>query len=372
MTRTNTGTLLPAISSANSKFDIVQKYNSLLSSEPDLAPPIAAIESLIAALATSPATTISETLDLLQTSATTLRQAVPNWIALSAGTDLFQRYLVTTLQRPGALGPGGDFGLLKQHLLSNSRLFVQRAKEARGKIAKHGSPFILDDTTVLTNGGSRVVNAVLRYAAETGRYFNVIHVLPSSSKDVPGCEATVTALRALSVPVATIPEAAVAYALATKADMVIVGAEGVVENGGIISRLGTYQIGLLAKALGKPLYVASESYKFVRMYPLGQADLPIKQHIVNFRESNNVEEEEFLSPDKRWGDTGKGEPVVAAETRETQMDYFHAYAATESAAHGAYAEAIDYTPPHLISALITENGILTPSAVSEEVIKLWF
>jgi len=105
MTRMDTGTLL------TTKFDIVQKYNSILASEPDLTPPIAAIESLVAALTASPATTISETLDLLQTSATTLRQAVPNWIALSAGTDLFQRYLVTTLQRPGALGPGGDFGL---------------------------------------------------------------------------------------------------------------------------------------------------------------------------------------------------------------------------------------------------------------------
>ena len=359
MTRMDTGTLL------TTKFDIVQKYNSILASEPDLTPPIAAIESLVAALTASPATTISETLDLLQTSATTLRQAVPNWIALSAGTDLFQRYLVTTLQRPGALGPGGDFGLLKQHLLSNSRLFVQRAKEARGKIAKHGSPFILDDMTILTNGGSRVVSALLRYAAESGHYFNVIHVLPSSSKDVPGCEATVTALRSLSVPVATIPESAVAYALTTKVDMVIVGAEGVVENGGIISRLGTYQIGLLAKTMGKPFYVASESYKFVRMYPLGQDDLPIEQNIIKF--ATNTEQD----PEKKPSDTGETEPVTDAT--EEHKDYFHAHDITGPLQRqGAYADAVDYTPPHLIAALITENGILTPSAVSEEVIKLWF
>jgi translation initiation factor eIF-2B subunit alpha len=352
-------TLLPA------KYDIVQKYNSILSSEPDLTPAIAAIESLVAALTDSPATTISETLDLLQTSATTLRQAVPNWIALSAGTDLFQRYLVTTLQRPGALGPGGDFGLLKQHLLSNSRLFVQRAKEARGKIAKHGSPFILDEITVLTNGGSRVVSALLRYAAESGRYFNVIHVWPSSSKDVPGCEATLTALRSLSVPVATIPESAVAYALATKADMVMVGAEGVVENGGIISRLGTYQIGLLANTMGKPFYVASESYKFVRMYPLGQDDLPIEQDIIKF--VTNAEQ----GPEKRSSDTRKTE--LRTEATEDRQDYFHTHDSTGALQRQAtYADAVDYTPPHLIAALITENGILTPGAVSEEVIKLWF
>jgi translation initiation factor 2B subunit (eIF-2B alpha/beta/delta family) len=33
---------------------------------------------------------------------------------------------------------------------------------------------------------------------------------------------------------------------------------------------------------------------------------------------------------------------------------------------------VEITPPELISALITENGIMTPNAVSEELIKLWF
>jgi translation initiation factor 2B subunit (eIF-2B alpha/beta/delta family) len=29
-------------------------------------------------------------------------------------------------------------------------------------------------------------------------------------------------------------------------------------------------------------------------------------------------------------------------------------------------------PPDLISGIITESGVLTPSAVSEELIKIWF
>lgn len=53
-------------------------------------------------------------------------------------------------------------------------------------------------------------------------------------------------------------------------DLVLVGAEGVVENGGVINKLGTYQIALCAKALNKPFYVAAESYKFARLYPLNQ------------------------------------------------------------------------------------------------------
>ena len=48
----------------------------------------------------------------------------------------------------------------------------------------------------------------------------------------------------------------------------IVGAEAVVENGGIINRIGTYTVALCAKQLKKPFYVFSESHKFSRMYPL--------------------------------------------------------------------------------------------------------
>lgn len=47
-------------------------------------------------------------------------------------------------------------------------------------------------------------------------------------------------------------------------DMVFVGADGVVESGGIINMMGTYQIALVAKAMNKPMYVAAESYKVIQ------------------------------------------------------------------------------------------------------------
>lgn len=43
--------------------------------------------------------------------------------------------------------------------------------------------------------------------------------------------------------------------------MVLVGAEGVVENGGVINKLGTYQAALSAHCHNTPFYVAAESYK---------------------------------------------------------------------------------------------------------------
>lgn len=268
-------------------FDIVSTYRDILASDPELTMPVAAIEALVEAIAAnSQISTVAETLELLEHHTELLKKSIPNPISLSAGTDLFQRYLITTLNRPASLnlGPADDFRAIRNHLLSNGRLFVDRAKASREKIAGFGKHFIRDGATVLTNGGSRVVGALLRRAAEsTTMRFKVIHVLsPSASSDSREGHQTVADLRAHNVPVATIPDSAVAYSLG-KVDMVIVGAEGVVENGGIISRLGTYQIGLLAKSKGKPFYVVAESHKFVRLYPLSQFDLPIEQNVLDFK-----------------------------------------------------------------------------------------
>ena len=42
----------------------------------------------------------------------------------------------------------------------------------------------------------------------------------------------------------------------------------------LIFQIGTYTIALCAKMLNKPVYVMCESFKFVRLYPLNQQDLP--------------------------------------------------------------------------------------------------
>ena len=51
-------------------------------------------------------------------------------------------------------------------------------------------------------------------------------------------------------------------------DCVMVGAEAVVENGGIINRVGTLTLAICAQSFKKPMYVFAESLKFVRTFPL--------------------------------------------------------------------------------------------------------
>lgn len=259
--------------------------------------PVAAIEALIQLLSHSRAATIYETLDLVKSQSDYLKSRIPNSISLSAGTDLFQRYMISSLKPSSS----GNFDSVKQHLLSNGRLFVSRAKAARERIASFGRGFVKDGSTVLTHGGSRVVGALLSKAAEMSVSggnvrFKVIYVM----NDARGTESrsAVKTLREKGVPVATISEGAVGYAMG-KVDLVIVGAEGVVENGGVISRLGTYQIALLAKAQGKPFFVAAESHKFVRLYPLGQYDLGIEQTVINFK---TEDDEDLTANEKKFVD----------------------------------------------------------------------
>ncbi|KAL7627450.1 translation initiation factor eIF-2B subunit alpha [Parahypoxylon ruwenzoriense] len=322
-------------------FDIVSHYQKLLADDPELTMPVAAIESLIEALGQSSAKTVFETMDLVKTQSAKLRAAVKNPIALTHGTELFQQYLVTSLKQPGPDGKETssheNFEVVRQHLMRNTRLFAQRAKEAREHIATVGRPYVRDNYTILTHGGSRVVGTLLSRAAESiaidaRRRFQVIHVMNDARRTESN--RVVAALRAKDIPVATIPESAVAYSMG-KVNMILVGAEAVTANGGIISRMGTYQIALLAKARKKDFFVAAEQHKFGKTFPLDQFDFGFKQNIIDFH-ANTTQE----------GDNKDNEQPIA--------------------------DPVDYTPPGFITSFFTDIGVLTPTAVSKQIIDLLY
>ncbi|KAL9035452.1 MAG: hypothetical protein Q9180_004856, partial [Flavoplaca navasiana] len=127
---------------------IIETYTHLLHSQPTLTMPLAAISSLISLLRHSPPSTTSETLSLLSHHSSILKSSVRNPIALSAGTDLFQRYIVSTLQSPSSSNTDTqstqDFKTIRDQLVANGEQFVARAQEARGTIAKIGVRFVDD------------------------------------------------------------------------------------------------------------------------------------------------------------------------------------------------------------------------------------
>ncbi|KAJ9602893.1 translation initiation factor eIF-2B subunit alpha [Cladophialophora chaetospira] len=356
------------VDSPPTEFDIVAAYNESIQNDPNITPPIAAIESLIDLLASSPLSTISETLALLSAHSQKLLASQRNPIPLSAGTELFQRYLISSFQqRPSSLA-NSDFSTLRHHIITQSSVFVKRANGARKTIARHALPFIKDDSTIITFGFSRVVQSILALAAEENRSFNVIYILPASSSSPKGSlETSISKLQRLDIPTSTIPLHALPYALSSlsTSPQFLLGATAVLENGSIVTDQGTHTIALIAKAFNIPLHVCVESYKFVRNFPLGYgpsalARLGVSQDVLRFSTPGDDGASEAGEANDAGVQEKKGDDYFGSEAKKTEEE-------EESKGPG-----IEITPPDLISALITENGIMTPNAVSEELIKLWF
>ncbi|ELK34487.1 Translation initiation factor eIF-2B subunit alpha [Myotis davidii] len=105
------------------------------------------------------------------------------------------------------------------------------------------------------------------------------------------------ALCHLNVPVPVVLDAAGGYIM-EKVDPVIVGAEGVVENGGVIHKIGTNQLAVCTKAQNKPFYVVAESFKFLWLFPLNQQDsqTSLRQELYAFEGVFKSK----LKPLKKW------------------------------------------------------------------------
>ncbi|GAP84841.1 putative translation initiation factor eif-2b subunit alpha [Rosellinia necatrix] len=353
-------------------FDIVATYHRLLADDPELTMPMATIEALIEALGASSATTVFETMKLVEAQSDLLRRSplVVNPMAVRHGSDFFKQYLVRELRQlpssggaaSGSRNEDQQFELIRQHLLRNARLFATRAKEAREKIASEGQHLIADKATVLTHGGSRVVGTLLARAAERAhggprRRFKVIYAISESRQ--AECIKIVAALRAKGISVATIPEGGVAHIMA-KVNVVIVGAELITAQGGIISRLGTYQIAKLAKADGKPFYVAAEQHKLGQTFPVGQfkwACPNFNQNLLDFQSSKTTNSSTTSTETK-------AETETKTET-ETEAE------AEKRAREARSASPLDFTPPDLITTFISDHGFKSTVAMEHMVIDMF-
>lgn len=282
-----------------------------------MAVPVAAMKTLLNVVQRSQAETMMGLQEELQMAAGIMIQQYrtaphANCIALQSGIELFLKYITRTfLEIP-------NFELCRQLVLQRGERFSNMSVSARDRIAVVAADFVRPNATILTTGWSRVVAAILRHAART-KSFEVIFL--EGQPDQAGRRAAQSYQEETSIPVTVVPDAAMAYILEErKVTMVLTGADAVVENGGVVNKVGTYAVALCAFAQGIPVYVAAESYKFARLYPLHQSDLPYHK-------------------DDDSG--GEGTP------------------------------AVDFTPAKYITLLFTDLGVLTTSAVSDELIRLY-
>lgn len=227
-------------------------------------------------------------------------------------------------------------------MVERGNLFLERLLASRSTIAKHFTKFIRDNNVsdlhvslvvrlqfdffsqqILTHSRSRVVLETLKTAHAANKRF---HVYVTGTPPDNGGEQMYKELVDAGIDATLFPDSAIGYIMES-VNMVVVGAEGVCESGGIINRLGTVTMAVNAKDKNKPFYVLAESFKFTRLFPLNNRDIPADYL--------------FSRATLRKGNTKKEVPLV------------------------------DYTAPSYIESIITDLGILTPQAVSDELIKLY-
>jgi len=299
-------------------------------------------------------------------------------IALVSGCELFMKYITRCfLELP-------DFKSCKAQILQRGERFATISQTARDRIASSGSPFIRPNSVILTHGWSRVVSSLLE-KAHCQHQVNFDLIVLEGRPDAGGARAAANVYAKMGIPTTVVLDSAMAYVM-EKVDMVLVGAEGVVENGGIVNKIGTYGLAIAAKEMGKPFYVAAESFKFARLYPLNQADLSSemdddgidgscglgfvdtvcweatggmvgnpKKRGNGDSEFNDEEKVTITSPLATKGDETVGMPGLVKLPREVRVEN----------------PSCDYTPAKYIALLFTDLGVLTPSAVSDELIRLY-
>jgi len=252
----------------------------------------------------------------LDTATASLEAQSPNAIAVSAGCNLFTKFVAQFNDHTR------DFEQQKAELVRQGRKYAQGARLYRDQIAASALEFIQDDCVILTHSFSRVVMQALLLAHSHKR----ISVFVTEARPRGLGKQTHDALIKAGVPCTLILDSALAFVM-DKVDLCLVGSEAVVESGGLVNAVGSYQMALVAKAANKPFYALAESYKFHRLFPLSQYDLPT--HNLTSQPKSTCTGSEFYSP------------------------------------------AVDYTRPDLITLVFSDVGILTPDGVSQYLVSMF-
>ncbi|XP_066248434.1 translation initiation factor eIF2B subunit alpha [Euwallacea similis] len=292
-------------------------FRRIVEQEEDVSAGIAAIRTLMEFIKQSECATVQELESKIKTAIENMKNSNFPLAVITSGCELFLRFI--TLVGLDA----GSFGECKAIMLDRGNLFLKKLHEARGKIVRFASKFIMDGSKVLTHSRSRVVLQTLYQAFKQGKRFEVF--VTTSAPDNSG-KTMHKELKAKGIPSTLILDSAIGYIM-EQIDFIMVGAEGVLESGGIVNKVGSYTMAVCAKEMKKPFYVLAESFKFSRLFPLNQQDLPA--------------EYKYTSKVRELKDLKAAHPLV------------------------------DYTPPSYITLLFTDLGILTPSAVSDELIRLY-
>jgi methylthioribose-1-phosphate isomerase len=270
------------------------------------------------------------------------RSTAPHRDALLA--DLRQAKTILDTQRPTAVNlvwatsrmleqaqafAGEDLAALQSRLLDEAHAILAEDLAMCHAIGDHGASLIPPRGHVLTHcnagglatAGYGTALAPIRTAHSQGR---TIHVYVDETRPfLQGARLTAWELRQAGIPQTLITDNMAGHLMRRgDIDCVIVGADRIVANGDVANKIGTYSLAVLAQAHQLPFYVAAPSTTVDLSLANGD-QIPIEE-----RSSEEV--------------THLGGRRIAPEG--------------VAAAHPAF----DVTPHTLITAIITEQGVIVP------------
>ena len=268
------------------------------------------IEALEQMVQDSSAASAAELAAEVEDAATDIMRVMPS---LAPPINALHRFLGTL----EAAMPGSPSAAeLKEALFAASKDFYAWAENALDNVAQYGAEKIKDGDTVFTYSMSSTVWRIFKVAKSQGKNFSV---WVTESRPANEGIWTVDEMLKYDVPVSVSIDACLGE-LVPQCDSVMVGVDAVSSNGDILCKVGTYPTALVAKEHAVPFYAAADSLKFDPTTLIG---LPWKYEFIHRHE---VIDEDYPESVKAVG------------------------------------SVFDVTGPSLVTALITEQGFLSPVA----------
>jgi methylthioribose-1-phosphate isomerase len=232
-----------------------------------------------------------------------------------------------------------DHALRTQRVATEARALHHAEVAACRALGALGAPFVPDGATILTHcnagalatGGYGTALGVVRAAREAGKK---VRVLACETRPyLQGARLTAWELAKDQIPVEVITDSMAAHFMSKKAvDLVVVGADRIARNGDAANKIGTYGLACIAAAHDVPFYVAA---------PWSTVDLGCANgEAIPIEERSERELSHFALPD------GTSVQIVPDGV-------------------GVRNPSFDVTPHALITAIVTERGVIQPVSEGE-------
>ena len=219
--------------------------------------------------------------------------------------------------------------VVKKALKDEARRMYHQDIAANRQLGKYGAQLLGDAKQVMTH-----CNAGALATAGYGTALGVLRALKEAGKDfavwvnetrpfLQGARLTAWELKKEKIPATLVTDNMAGYLMQTgRVDAVVVGCDRVAANGDVANKIGTYTIAVLAKRHGIPFYIAG---------PTSSVDLECR--------------------------SGADIPIEQRDPKEVSHIFGKALAPKGMR---VFNPAFDVTAHDLISAIITENGVIRP------------